>query len=143
MDMPLFVGEQIYSLIPQRPPIVMLDTLYSATENEAETGLNIVNDNVFVSDGRLREPGLIEHVAQSAAAFAGYGDYCKGQSPKLGFIGEIKQFRINRLPCVGETLRTRLEILGEAAGITLLAATVESGGEALASCRMKIFIKED
>ncbi|MDE5889407.1 MAG: hydroxymyristoyl-ACP dehydratase [Bacteroidales bacterium] len=143
METPLFVGEQIHGLIPQRPPIVMVDTLYSATETEAETGLHILEDNVFVEDGRLREPGLIEHVAQSAAAFAGYGTFRQGLPPKLGFIGEIKQFRISRLPLAGEDLRTNLQILGEAAGITLLSASTVSGDELLATCRMKIFIKED
>ncbi|MCM1177105.1 MAG: hypothetical protein NC308_07130 [Clostridium sp.] len=139
----LFVGEQVYGLIPQRPPIVMVDTLYSATDTEAETGLHIKEDNVFVREGCLREPGLIEHVAQSAAAFAGYGTFRQGLPPKLGFIGEIKQFRIDRLPQAGEEMHTYLQILGEAAGITLLSATVKSGDTAIATCRMKIFIKED
>lgn len=144
MDMaPLLSGEQIYSLIPQRPPIVMVDTLYSATDNGAETGLHIVDGNVFVSGGRLREPGIMEHVAQSAAAYAGYGTFRSGLPPKLGFIGEIRQFKISRLPNVGEVLETHLEILGEAGGITLLAACTKAGDETIATGKMKIFIKED
>lgn len=139
----LFSGEQLYGLIPQRPPVVMVDTMYSATESEAETGLHVDSDNVFVHDGKLREPGIIEHVAQSAAAFAGYDTFRRGLPPKIGFIGEIRQFRIARLPLAGEELHTHLQILGEAAGITLLSAETVSGDGAVASCRMKIFIKED
>lgn len=139
----LFAGEHLYGLIPQRPPIVMVDTLYSATESEAETGLHVNEDNVFVHGGKLREPGIIEHVAQSAAAFAGYGTFRRGLPPKLGFIGEIRQFRIARLPLAGEDLHTHLQILGEVAGITLFSAETLSGGEPVAACRMKIFIKED
>ena len=60
----LFSGKQLYDLIPQRPPIVMVDALYSAGDSEAETGLRIGEDNMFVAEGRLREPGLIEHIAQ-------------------------------------------------------------------------------
>ena len=140
---PLLEGEGLYKLIPQRNPIVMVDTFFCADEESAETGLHVQLGNVFCEGGFLREPGMIEHVAQSAAAFAGYAPYTQGETPKLGFIGEVKKFRINRLPKVGEFLHTRLRVLGEAAGVTLIAAETKSDEEILATCQMKIFIKED
>ena len=140
---PLLVGEGLYKLIPQRNPIVMVDTFFWADEESAETGLHVQSDNIFCEGGFLCEPGMIEHVAQSAAAFAGYAPFTKGESPKLGFIGEVKKFKIIRLPKVGEFLRTRLRVLGEAAGVTLTSAETKSGEEVLATCQMKIFIKED
>ncbi|MBQ7350482.1 MAG: hydroxymyristoyl-ACP dehydratase [Bacteroides sp.] len=140
---PLLEGEGLYKLIPQRNPIVMVDTFFCADEESAETGLHVQLGNVFCEGGFLREPGMIEHVAQSAAAFAGYAPYTQGETPKLGFIGEVKKFKINRLPKVGEFLHTRLRVLGEAAGVTLIAAETKSDEEILATCQMKIFIKED
>lgn len=142
MNAPILSGEGIYNLIPQRPPIVMVDTFFEADAESAVTGLTILADNIFCLDNHLQEPGLIEHVAQSAAAFAGYTPYTKGESPKLGFIGEVKKFKINRLPQVGETLHTTLKVLGEAAGVTLIAAETRVGEESVATCQMKIFIKE-
>ncbi len=135
-------GEGLYKLIPQRPPIVMVDAFYHANAEEAETGLTVSADNLFCENKCLREPGLIEHIAQSAAAFAGYAPYMKGESPKLGFIGEIKHFKVNRLPIVGDILQTKLRVLGEAVGVTLIAAETLLEGEVVASCQMKIFIKE-
>lgn len=140
---PLLTGEELYKLIPQRYPIVMVDTFFCADEVSAETGLHVHEDNLFYDAGFLREPGLVEHVAQSAAAFAGYAPYTRGESPKLGFIGEVKKFKIARLPKVGEFLHTSLRVLGEAAGVTLIAAETCSEEEVLATCQMKIFIKED
>ena len=140
---PLLVGEELYKLIPQRNPIVMVDTFFWADEESAETGLHVQSDNIFCEGGLLREPGMIEHVAQSAAAFAGYASFTKGEAPKLGFIGEVKKFKIDRLPKVGEFLYTRLRVLGEAAGVTLISAETKSGEEVLSTCQMKIFIKED
>lgn len=140
---PLLEGEEIYKLIPQRNPIVMVDTLFCADEEGAETGLHVQSGNIFCQGDVLSEPGLIEHVAQSAAAFAGYLPYTKGKTPKLGFIGEVKKFKITRLPKIGEFLHTRLKVLGEAAGVTLIAAETISEYELLATCQMKIFIKED
>ena len=140
---PLLVGEELYKLIPQRNPIVMVDTFICADEESAETGFHVQSDNIFCEGGFLCEPGMIEHVAQSAAAFAGYAPFTKGESPKLGFIGEVKKFKIVRLPKVGEFLHTCLHVLGEAAGVTLISAVTKSGEEVLATCQMKIFIKED
>ena len=143
MTKPLLEGEGLYRLIPQRNPIVMVDTFFRADENGAETGLHIQSGSLFCEAGSLREPGMIEHVAQSAAAFAGYAPYTRGEQPKLGFIGEVKKFRISRLPRVGEFLHTSLRVLGEAAGVTLIAAETKVEDEVLATCQMKIFIKED
>lgn len=138
----MLTGEEIFKLIPQRPPIVMVDTFFEADSEKAKTGLRISSENIFCKEGVLQETGLIEHVAQSAAAFAGYEPYTRGESPKLGFIGEVKKFKINRLPNVNEFIRTNLKVLGEAGGVTLIAAEVFSEEEILATCQMKIFIKE-
>ncbi len=139
---PLLTGEELYKLFPQRKPIVMVDTFFHADAEGAETGLHITADNLFHDGNCLREPGLIEHIAQSAAAFAGYAPYVNGEAPKLGFIGEIKKFKISRLPLAGEFLHTRLRVLGEAGGVTLIAAETDVNGEGVAACQMKIFIKE-
>ncbi len=139
----LLTGEDLYKLFPQRQPIVMVDTLYAADAESADTGLHILESNIFCNDGLFREPGLIEHIAQSAAAFAGYPTYVKGEAPKLGYIGEIKKLKISFLPKVGSRLHTRLDVLGEAAGVTLVKASTDVENELVATCQMKIFIKKD
>ena len=147
----LFSGEQLYKLIPQRPPIVMVDKLFSASDTEAETGLLITEDNIFVSKAgmgedktasRLREPGLIEHIAQSAATFAGYSTFSKGLPPRLGYIGEIKKCKIHQLPKVGDELVTEIHLVAEAAGVSLVDAKTLHSDTVVAECQMKIFLKE-
>ncbi len=140
---PLLIGEELYKLFPQRKPIVMVDTFFHADEEGAATGLHIIADNLFCENKRFKEPGIIEHIAQSAAAFAGYAPYIKGEKPKLGFIGEIKKFKIQRLPQVGDFLHTRIRVLGEAGGVTLIAAETSTDDMPVATCQMKIFIKEE
>ncbi len=133
--------EELYRLIPQRPPIVLIDGLLNATPTEADTTLTILPDNIFVQDGVLREPGLIEHVAQSAAAWVGY----KGQNeePRLGYIGEIKRLTIYRLPVVGQKIQTHIDLLGEALDISLIAAKVVVDNVMVMECQMKIFLKSE
>lgn len=139
----VFTDADLFALIPQRPPIVMVDLLQNVTESEADTGLLIKEDNIFTQNGQLQEPGLIEHIAQSAAAFAGFRGYASGEEPKLGYIGELKRLFLYARPDVGARLSTHLRVLGEAAGITLLAAETRVGDEVVATGQMKIFLKED
>ena len=143
MKDPLFTGKDLYRLIPQRPPIVMVDTLWSATDTEAETGLHIDSHNIFVKNNLLREPGIIEHIAQSVAAFKGYDTFRRDLPPKLGYIGEIKKCMIHSLPQAGSELHTRLQVVAEAAGITLVAAQVVCDTKPVADCQMKLFIKTE
>ena len=98
---PLFQGEGIKELIPQRYPIIMVDTFYDATEMECNTGLTILDDNIFCENGSLLEPGIIEHIAQSASAHAGYKEKLKNSpNPPVGYIGEVKKFKLYRKPAV-------------------------------------------
>lgn len=133
-------GEEIFRLIPQRPPMVMVDALFSAGESGGETGLTVREDNVFCIGSRLIEPGIIEHSAQSAAAFAGYRYFLAGEEPHIGLIGEIKSFRIERTPAVGEELRTLVSVEGEAMGMSLVHTVTTSGRERIAEGHIKIFI---
>ena len=60
--------------------------------------------------------------------------------PVIGIIGEIKSFRIDRLPKEGESLRTRVEVEGEAMGMSLVRTETSAGGERIAGGLIKIFI---
>ena len=44
---PLLVGEELYKLIPQRNPIVMVDTFFCADEESAEMGFHVQSGNIF------------------------------------------------------------------------------------------------
>lgn len=138
----LFKGVEIEQLIPQRSPIVMVDAFYEANETSASTGLTIANDNFFCRDGQFTEPGLIEHIAQSASAFAGYSAFKEGEPAPVGYIGEVKKLKILSLPAVGSTLTTSIKIISEVLNITLLKAETKIGEQVVANCQMKISIGE-
>ncbi len=139
----MFLGKDIYNLIPQRPPIVMIDGFEGISPTEALSTLTVLGENIFVQDNKLQEPGIIEHIAQSAAALSGYEDFLLNQPPKIGYIGEIKKCNIDRLPLVGEQLSTNLQIVAEAMGIKLLQAEVRIGDTIIADCSMKIFLRQE
>ncbi len=140
---PLYKGEGIKELIPQRAPIMMVDTFYKADETDCETGLTVLSDNIFCENGEFLEPGMIEHVAQSASAHAGYKEKLKGtEVPPVGYIGEIKKFKLLRRPKVGEEMRTFIHTVSEVMNVSLIRTETKVGEESIATCQMKIFIRE-
>lgn len=131
----------ITRLLPQREPILMVDELVYVEEDQAETSFEIRADNYFIEKDRLAEVGLIEHIAQSASAFAGYKAMETGAiEPPVGLIGEIKRFHCYRCPQVGEVLHTTVRMGAEVAGITLLTGEVRIQEEIIADTQMKIFV---
>lgn len=131
----------IEELIPQRNPIVMVDTFLGLHGNISCTGLTIREENIFCQNGYMHETGVIEHIAQSAAARVGYICKCKGESFPLGYIGSVDKMKIHSLPLVGSELYTEIKIEQEVGDITLISACVKAGEAIIAEGRMKIFLK--
>lgn len=139
----LYQGEDIKKLIPQRDPIMMVDMIYSVDGEIAETGLTLTDNNFFIeNDGRIAEPGLIEHIAQSASAFAGHKAIANGLPTPVGYIGEVKKFHCYNRPAIGAVLRTTVEMGAEVNGVTLLVGKTTVDGEVVADTQMKIFIEK-
>lgn len=139
----IICGDDILKLIPQRSPIVMVDSFFGIEEDRSYSGLTVTADNIFCEAGKLQETGLIEHIAQSAAARIGYLYTQKGEEVPLGFIGSVDKLKVYSLPEIGMKLFTEITVVQEVFDITLIAAQVKAGEELMAECRMKIFIKKE
>ncbi|WP_121808210.1 3-hydroxyacyl-ACP dehydratase [Mucilaginibacter kameinonensis] len=133
--------QDILSLIPQRPPFVMVDTLVSSSDNTTLTSLLILSENVLVSDGELSEAGMVENIAQTAAAGAGYVAQQLGKPVPPGFIGAVKNLEVFALPKVGDIIETEVKIENQVFNVTIIKGSVTCKGSTLAQCEMKIFIQ--
>lgn len=142
MTPPITYLPSVISLIPQRPPMVMVDALLSYTATTGAVGLTIAADNLFVQNGHLQESGVIEHIAQSIALHKGYYYYLQHQPAPMGYIGSIKRMNIHTLPEVGATLTTDLTIIQEFMGVTLVKVRTTAGGVLVAEGEMKTVIAE-
>ncbi len=136
---------EIERLIPQRDPIRMVDRLLEVEGETATTVFSIRSDNYFLEDdGALAEPGLIEHIAQSALALAGYLALKEGATrPPVGYIGEIRKFQCLMRPSVGDELRTTVEMDDTVGDITLISGETRVAGQLVASTRMKIYVRQE
>lgn len=141
MKAPLYAGDAIKLFLPQREPILMVDTLYSADANQATTGITVSADCMFVEDGQFTEAGLIEHQAQSASAMVGYQAFIDHRPTPVGYIGEVKRCTINRLPKIGEELTTTISVTSVVGAITVIKASTLAHDDIVAECTMKIYVK--
>lgn len=138
----LYQNEQLFQLMPQRDPIVMVDKIHDAEGDTAHTGLTVKPDNYFIEeDGRMAEPGLIEHIAQSASAFKGHRALTAGEPLPIGYIGEVKKFHCYMRPQVGDELLTTIVLGAEVNGVTLMTGETYCGDVKVADTQMKIFVE--
>ncbi len=134
-------GKDIERLIPQRNPIMMLDEFETTAENVAQTALYVRADNLFMHpDGTLAETGLIEHIAQSAAALAGLQSNLDDQ-PHIGLMGEIKHFKCYRRPTIGDVVHTVIEFGFSFNNVALVKGLCLIDDEEIASANLKIFMQ--
>jgi predicted hotdog family 3-hydroxylacyl-ACP dehydratase len=133
----------IKDLIPQRSPILMVDELLEVNGEEAHTSFTIRSDNFFLDEeGQFEASGLIEHIAQSASAFAGYLAILAGaEKPPIGYIGEVKNFKCHHYPRVGEELYTIIRQGPEVEGVMLLSGKTYIEEKIVAETEMKIYIQ--
>ncbi|MDN3664846.1 hypothetical protein ACFFU1_01295 [Algibacter miyuki] len=133
----------ILKLIPQRSPIIMVDALLSFNDTKVVSGLTITSDNMFVQNGYLTEPGLIEHMAQTVALYTGYHFYIQNIPAPEGYIGAIKGVHIEKLPKVNMQVKTEVEILQEVMGVTLVKGTTTLNGDIIMTAQMKTVLKKE
>jgi predicted hotdog family 3-hydroxylacyl-ACP dehydratase len=132
----------ILELIPQRPPFVMVSRLISAEGPSATSCLDIREDNIFVDNGKFQESGLIENIAQTAAAMNGYQAMASGKPVRIGYLGGIKNLRIFALPDVGRQLRTTVTEENNVMNASIIRGRILEGSRLIAECEMKIFLQQ-
>ena len=130
----------ITDFIPQRPPMVMIGKLVSVEGKITTTSLIIRKDNIFCHEGIFREPGLIENMAQTAAAGAGYCAVLEGNVASQGFIGGIKNLHIDKMPKEGDEIRTEVTVEHEVFNATVVTGKVFLESDVIAFCELKIFL---
>lgn len=134
--------EDIETLIPQRPPFVMIGSLQHYDASVTRSGFTVDGDNIFVEQGYFTEPGLVENIAQTAAARAGYIAVTESKPVQLGYIGAIKDLEIYKLPTVNDELVTEIELINEVFNVSVIKGKIWCSNVLMAQCEMKIFISQ-
>jgi 3-hydroxymyristoyl/3-hydroxydecanoyl-(acyl carrier protein) dehydratase len=135
-------GNEIFNLIPQRPPMVMVDKLIECNDVIALTGLKITPENIFVKNGFFNESGLIENIAQSAALMTGWlaiNQQGGEQKIPMGVIGAVKEFKVHFLPSDDSEVITQIAVLYRIANATIVFGIVKVDARVASEGELKIF----
>ena len=130
----------ILTLIPQRPPFVLVDGMLSCDDVTTVTQFAVSENCLLQNDGCLQPWGMIENIAQTCAARIGYRSTQAGGKVNIGVIGSVNDMEIFRLPLVGEIINTTVTVLEEVLNLTLVSAVIcsKESDEILATAKMKI-----
>lgn len=130
----------VEKLIPQAEPFLMVDALLEFSVTHLKSGFTIPAENIFCENGKFQAPGILEHQAQSVALHTGFQYFLKGEAAPVGYLGAVKIFEVKKIPKVGETLETDVEILAEMEGITLVKTTTKLAGETISTAELKTIL---
>ena len=134
----------IHELLPQQEPFVMVGKLVHFDMQLTTTTTLVKDDNVFVENGYMTAEGLIENIAQTCAARIGYvNKYILKKGIQIGFIGAIRDLKIQSLPKVGDIIETQVTVMEQVFGMILASAEVKVNNNTLVTTEMKIALKEE
>ncbi|MDB5112872.1 MAG: 3-hydroxyacyl-ACP dehydratase [Mucilaginibacter sp.] len=134
--------EDILTLIPQKPPFVMVGKLLYSDDNITKTSFVITADNVLVINGEFSEAGLMENMAQTAAVGEGNMARIEDRPIAIGYIGAVKNLEVVHLPKIGDELMTEIKVETRLLNIAIACGKVWCNEQMIAQCEMKIFINK-
>jgi len=132
--------KDIIRLIPHKSPMVMIGRLHSVADKKTISSFLIREDNIFCEGGFFQTPGLIENIAQTAAAGASYLSKHYQIEPSVGYLGGIRNLQIYSYPQVGSEIITEVHVAHEVFDATVVIGKIFIEEKVIAECELKIFI---
>ena len=133
----------ILEYIPQRPPFVMIDGLVDVSDSITQSSLVITKDNLFVEKGEFYEGGLIENIAQTIAAGAGFRLKTSGGEPKMGVIASVRKLSIKERPRVNDKIITKIDLVSDFGNAIVVKGSITNKEREIVTCQMNVFILDN
>jgi len=121
----------------------MIDELMHSNEEETKARLHIRQGQLFVENGFFTEPGILEHMAQTAAAGIGHRAAQHQKAPPVGFIGAIKNWQLIRLPAIDAEIVTTVKTKHKIGEAHIIIAETHQDKEMLAQAEFTIFLQKE
>lgn len=120
--------------------MLLIDSLIYSDKTTTTSHFLIKADNIFITNNRFGEPGLIENIAQTAAAGFGYSRKKEGLDIPTGFLGGIRNLKIHDCPHTNSELETTTTIENEVYGMKVVRGEIRVDGRCITECQMKFMI---
>lgn len=135
-----FEIQNAMELIPQGIPFVFVDSLIYIDEKTSHGVFKIPADNIFVKSGFYSASGMVESMAQTAAAGTGY--LCRKNRKKipLGYIGAVQKLEVFDWPPSNAEITMEINLITNILQVSLVSGIVKYREKVMTSCEMKIFV---
>jgi predicted hotdog family 3-hydroxylacyl-ACP dehydratase len=130
-----FTPQNAGTLIPQKPPFVFVDDEKTSCGRFA-----ITENNMFVKNGIFSTAGMVESMAQTAAAGTGYLCRVQNKGVPVGYIGALQKLEVMDWPPAGKPITMEISLITNILQVSLVSGMVKYDGKIMATCEMKIFI---
>ena len=131
----------IEQLLPQRPPMLLLDRLLSCTATEGVAEALVTPGNLFrLPDDRIHAAALFELMAQAYAAVQGFQNTLAGKPVSIGYLAGITRAAVLDVARVGDRLLVTVRQTALVPPFVRAEARIERNGETLAEGELTLFI---
>ena len=135
------MSHAIEQLLPHRAPMRWVDALLECTETTAIATVRVDENHFALRDGALLETAVVECVAQTVAAALGQRMRASGEpgASNQGMLIGVTNFKVAAAPSVGSTLTIETREVKRLGPMLLVAATITSAGQPIASGELSLY----
>jgi len=131
-------------IIPQKPPMRIIDTLDKLAERSASCSALIKKDMPFIEeDGSVDNVAYLEMIAQSIAALNGFRNMNESGSTPEGYLLGAKNLKILGKATAGDRLTIMVFKYARYGGFGIVKGIVSKNTEVLARGEIKVWHKTD
>ena len=131
----------IERLLPQRPPMLLLDRLLSCTPTEGTADTLVAPGNLFrLPDDTIHAAAFFELMAQAYAAVHGYQNQLAGKPVSIGYLAGITRAIVHGAARVGDRLVVTVRQTALVQPFIRAEARVDRDGETLAEGELTLFV---
>ena len=135
-----FISENASGFIPQRDPFIFVDKLIFINDRTSHGSFEIPEENIFVKSGVYSTSGMVESMAQTAAAGTGYLYRKNNKKVPIGYIGAVQKLEVLDWPPANGEIIMEINLITNILQVSLVSAVVKYKGKTMATCEMKIFV---
>jgi predicted hotdog family 3-hydroxylacyl-ACP dehydratase len=135
-----FEIQNAIKLIPQRAPFVFVDSLIYIDDKTSRGIFKIPAENIFVKSGLYSASGMVESMAQTAAAGTGYLSIKNHKKIPVGYIGAVQKLEVFDWPPENAEIMMEINLITNILQVSLVSGIVKYREKVMSSCEMKIFV---
>src|SRR6266404_8185151 len=107
--------------IPQRTPFVFVDKLLHVDDKASYGSFEILEGNIFVKSGFYSTSGMVESMAQTAAAGTGYLFNIENKRVPIGYIGAVQKLEVVDWPPANAEITMEIKLLTNILHVSLVS----------------------